>query len=109
MQIDLETRSKIPSEDFLGLLIEALTSSQTTGKRTNHLLWIDTRFCPEDQSFTHRCQVNRDDDLIGQLCEAPGTERAHMRDRLSERVKYWKRSFEILRGAACHDGERSID
>src|SRR5262249_838897 len=79
MQIDFEARRKVPIEDLFGLLIETFAAGQTSGQSANHFLGINSGFCAKYERFADGREINRDNDLVSELCKAAGSERSHVR------------------------------
>jgi hypothetical protein len=60
----------------------------------------------EDQRLAHRLDVQRDDDLVGDLADLARTGIADQGDVLAHRLEERLRAVEGRLGAADHDGQR---
>src|SRR3954466_9214391 len=104
MQIDFEAGRKIPVEDLIRFLIEAFAPGKAAGQRANHFLWIDTGFRSEYQRLANRGEIDRHDDLVGELRKAAGTKGTHVGYRFPECIEDRQGALEILRFPSGHDG-----
>src|SRR5215471_14938027 len=109
VQVDFETGGKISGQNLFRLLIEALASGKTSCERANHFLRIDTGFRSKYQGLADGGQIDRNDDLVCQLCKSSSAQSTHVGDRFAKRLKNWKRTLEVPWFAARHDGEGRID
>src|ERR1051326_220504 len=88
MEIDFEARRKITIEYFVRFLLETLAAGEAAAEGADHLLRIDAGLGAKHQSLSNCCEIDGDDNLICQFRETAGTERSHVRDCLSQRIKH---------------------
>ena len=109
MQVDLEAGVVRARDVVRALLVEALRAGQTAAERLEGERAIKARFFREGQGLAERGQVDRDDDLVGELGEAARAQRPQMRDGLAQRLEDGERGLEIGLLAAHHDAEGGVN
>src|SRR5436853_171083 len=65
MEINLEARREIAGQNFFRLLIQTFASRESATERANHFFRIHAGLRAEDERFSDRGQVDRNNDLIG--------------------------------------------
>jgi hypothetical protein len=109
VKIDLEPGVVGARHVVRRLLLQALGAGQAASERLQGERAIEARLLGEGQRFAERGQVDRDDDLVGELGEAARAEGTEVGDGLSERLEDGKRSLEVALLTTDHDAEGSVD
>src|SRR5438093_7767992 len=109
VEVDLEPWIVGPRHVVRCLLFEALGAGQAAPEGLQGERAIEARLLGERQRLAERGQVDRYDDLIGELGEPARADRYQVGDRLSERLEYRKRGLEVGLLTSDHDAEGGVD
>src|SRR2546430_17581880 len=105
MEVDLEARVVRVREVVRSLLVETPGAGEPARKRGQRELTVEPRLLRERERLGKRRKVQGDDDLVGELRESTGSERAQMRDRPAQRLEEGQHRVEDGLLAADHDRE----
>ncbi|OIQ82618.1 hypothetical protein GALL_355820 [mine drainage metagenome] len=106
MQIDAEARIEGALDHALAVHFEHARRREAAHQRGAHPFRVGSGAAGEQQRFGHRFDVQRDDDLVGDLGRLPGAAGADQRDVATHALEQRAHAREGLVAAAAHDGQR---
>ncbi len=109
VQVDLEARLVRAGDVVRCLLVQAPRAGEAAAQRLERELPVEAGLPRQRERLAERGQVERDDDLVRELGESAGAERAQVGDRLAHGLEHRQRGVEIGLVAADHDRERAVD
>ena len=108
MQFDAEARIERALDHALGMDFEHARRGEAAEQRLAHLGRIGARLFREDQRLGGGLDVQRDDDLVGDLGDLAVADRADVGDVLAHQLE--QRADALERGglATAHDRQRGV-
>jgi len=109
VQFDTESRFEVAIQHHGGFGIEHHAAGKSSPDCLVDGFGGHTGLCPEHQRLGHGCNIEGDNDLVGQLGDVSRADVAAMDDRRAHRAQDLDAAVEDFLLAAHHDGKSSID
>ncbi|MCX6907735.1 MAG: hypothetical protein NTY01_06795 [Verrucomicrobia bacterium] len=109
LEAGFETGTEIASDGARGEVGEHPRAGRAAGDDLAGFFQVEAGGFGEGESFGHRAEVDRAEDLVDGFCNLAGAVRPDVEDGFAEPLEQRQRASEGFLVAADHDGERGLD
>src|SRR4030042_2930363 len=105
MKLDAKSRLEVAFQDQRHLRVQYSASCQSTSDCFENIFRVNARLCSQYHRLGHAGDIQRYDDLVGQLGGIAAADFSDPRDRSPHDTKDVPDLFECLGRTAYHDGQ----